>query len=244
MKKVSKIRINKIWGYEDWIYSPLNGHQTQLENGEFTIDGPLIKIIKTFDKLSIQVHPNDEQAQELENEKRGKAECWFVLEAHSDPFIVGLKTTNKNKIKHAILSKQWDSILEKIIPKKYDFINIPHGQVHGIPSNAKVLEIQQPSDITYRFYDYDRLQNGKLRTLHMTKALKCIQNIGWKLKPTKLKPLTFINDAAYIEFWDEPTITTTKSIVIDLESEIAFLCEKNEQINFENKYILIKLGIK
>ena len=242
MKKVIKIRVEKLWGYEDWLYSPLGMHQTKFEDGTLVTEGPLIKIIKANDKLSIQVHPNDEQARELENQKNGKAECWFVLDVHEHPFIVGLKTNDKKEIMQAIKNDNWDSILETTMPKKFDFINIPHGQVHGIPAKSKVLEIQQPSDITYRFYDYKRLQNGKPRELHTKKALHCINNTGWKLQHTGVDPIIYDNDAAHMELRTTPTITKNKAIVIDIKNETAYVYEANEKVTFSNKYLLINLS--
>ena len=86
MKKVIKIRVDKMWGYEDWLYSPLKLHNTMIEDGTYVDKGPLIKIIKADDKLSIQVHPNDIQAKKLDNEENGKAECWFVLDVAKKSF--------------------------------------------------------------------------------------------------------------------------------------------------------------
>ena len=158
-----------------------------------------------------------------------------------NPFIVGLKTYDKQEIKKAIENNQWNSILETKLPKKYDFIDIPHGQVHGVPANSKVLEIQQPSDLTYRFYDYGRLYNGKERELHIDKALECIDNKGYELKPSSLDPITYINDVCVIKLYDKSIITKCKSIVVDIKMEQAYIYEKNEKVNIKGKFILIDL---
>lgn len=68
-------------------------------------------------------------------------------------------------------NKNWNELLREFSIKKGDFFYIPSGTVHAIKKGTLVFEIQQNSDITYRFYDYDRLQNGKLRELHIQKSL-------------------------------------------------------------------------
>lgn len=70
-------------------------------------------------------------------------------------------------------NKNWNELLREFPIKKGDFFYIPSGTVHAIKKGTLVFEIQQNSDITYRFYDYDRLQNGKLRELHIQKLGRC-----------------------------------------------------------------------
>jgi mannose-6-phosphate isomerase class I len=66
--------------------------------------------------------------------------------------------------------------------RRGDFINVPAGMVHGIAANGKVLEVQQPSNTTYRFFDYNRLENGKPRQLHIEKSLAAIKDVSSYLK--------------------------------------------------------------
>ena len=93
MVKLSPIRSEKVWGYEDWIAST-HPDGCQKEFKELVKDYPLlVKIIQANDTLSVQVHPDDEDAKRLEGEnQRGKTECWYVLDAEGRASLVyGLK---------------------------------------------------------------------------------------------------------------------------------------------------------
>ncbi|MFW5981750.1 MAG: type I phosphomannose isomerase catalytic subunit [Halanaerobiaceae bacterium] len=134
----------------------------------------LIKIIDANDKLSVQVHPDDEYAQKEENEL-GKTEMWYILDAKKDAKLVyGLKEeTDKDSFKTAIENGQLEDYLNEITVKKGDIIYIPSGTVHAIEEGILLAEIQQNSDTTYRVYDWDRSdENGISRELHVNKALE------------------------------------------------------------------------
>lgn len=136
----------------------------------------LIKYLDIHDKLSIQVHPNDEYALKHENEF-GKEEAWYVLSADQNAKIVsGLnKNISKNQFKENILNGNFSNLFNVISVQKGDFIEIKAGLVHGtVDGSMLVYEIQQNSDITYRIYDFNRLSNGKLRPLHLTSSVEVI----------------------------------------------------------------------
>ncbi|MCR8613040.1 MAG: class I mannose-6-phosphate isomerase [Mycoplasma sp.] len=245
MKKIESVKLNKIWGWEKWIYSPLKANRTKFENGEFTpLEGPLIKIIKATDNLSLQIHPDDKMALELENEPNGKSECWYVLDSEPGAkLIVGLKTNDLNEIKKAIENDEWNDLIKKQVVKKGDFINIPSGLVHGIGAGVKVLEVQQPSDVTYRFYDYNRLENGKPRELHIEKGLKSLKDVTSVLEPTKTNPLEYNDIYGTITFCNADFTTKTKGVLVDLDTEESFFVEKDEKIKIKNKnFAFIKWG--
>lgn len=148
-----------IWGTEDWI------HQD---------DKLLVKVIDAKDKLSVQVHPDDEYAQKVEGQPNGKNEMWYILEAADGAFLYcGFnQKVDRELVKKAALDGTIEQYLNKIFVKAGDVIKIPAGTVHAIGAGIKLLEIQQNSNLTYRLYDYQRVgADGKQRELHLDKAL-------------------------------------------------------------------------
>lgn len=135
----------------------------------------LVKIIDAKDNLSIQVHPDDEYAAKNENGALGKTECWYVLDCEPDStIVVGHNAASKEELVNMIEEKRWMDLIQIRPLKKGDFFQINPGTVHAIRGGSVILEIQQSSDITYRLYDYDRLQNGKPRELHLQKSIDVI----------------------------------------------------------------------
>lgn len=133
----------------------------------------LIKIIDARDDLSIQVHPNDHYAAEHENGALGKTECWYVLDCDEDAtIIVGHHASSREEMVRMIEQGRWKDLLRQIPIHKGDFFQIDPGCLHAIKGGTLILETQQSSDVTYRFYDYDRLQDGKPRPLHIEKSLE------------------------------------------------------------------------
>lgn len=129
----------------------------------------LIKLITSNDKLSVQVHPDDEYAERVEKDS-GKTEAWYVVDADEGAYlIVGTKDCDKDTFKKAIDSGDLNPYLNKIPVKKGDFFYIQSGLVHAICEGILIAEIQQSSDTTYRVYDYNR---G--REIHVEKALDVI----------------------------------------------------------------------
>jgi mannose-6-phosphate isomerase len=131
----------------------------------------LVKIIDANDDLSIQVHPNDELAAKYHS--LGKTECWYILDASADAYIImGHHALTKEEFIEKVSNGQWDSLLRKVPVKKGDFFYIPAGVLHAIGKGLLILETQQSSDITYRLYDYDRIdQNGLPRPLHLKEGI-------------------------------------------------------------------------
>ena len=135
----------------------------------------LVKIIDAKKDLSIQVHPDDDMAEKLEN-SRGKTECWYILNDDRSSIIYGLNVDNKNQAIDFINNKKRDEVLREVPARKGDFFFVPAGTVHAIKEGCLILEIQQASDVTYRLYDYDRPdKNGNLRELHIEKSLEAIR---------------------------------------------------------------------
>lgn len=136
----------------------------------------LVKILDAAQDLSIQVHPDDEYAAENENGSLGKRECWYVLDTKPNTTIIaGQKAHNKEEFMSAVNSGRWEDILNEIDIQKGDFLQIDPGCVHAIKGGTLLVETQQSSDVTYRVYDYDRIQaDGTLRELHLDKSLDVI----------------------------------------------------------------------
>ena len=134
----------------------------------------LVKIIDAQKDLSIQVHPDDSYARKLGS--FGKSECWYILDAlDNTKMIIGHNAKSLDELTNMINSKDYNNLLNKIDVKKNDYFYIEAGTVHAICKGTLLLEVQQSSDITYRLYDYDRLDNGKLRDLHIKKAIEVIK---------------------------------------------------------------------
>ena len=134
----------------------------------------LIKFIDAKQDLSVQVHPTDEYAKEKENGQLGKTEMWYVLDAREGTKLVyGLKQEcTKDEIRTAILDGTVMKYLQKVSIHKDDLFFIQAGTIHAIGAGALIAEIQENSNLTYRLYDYDRIdKNGKKRKLHVDKAL-------------------------------------------------------------------------
>ncbi len=143
-----------------------------IENDRFPL---LIKIIDANDDLSIQVHPDDKYANENESGSLGKTECWYVLDCKENATIViGHNAKDKAELEDMINNHRWNEFIREIPIKKGDFFQINPGCLHAIKGGTIILETQQNSDITYRVYDYDRLQDGKPRQLHVKQSIDVI----------------------------------------------------------------------
>lgn len=139
---------------------------TKISTEEFPL---LIKLITAKDKLSVQVHPDDEYANRVEKDS-GKTEAWYVVDAKEGAeLIVGTKNCDKEKFKQALENGNLDDYLNRVPVKKGDFFYVQSGLVHAICEGTLIAEIQQSSDTTYRVYDYNR---G--REIHVDKALDVI----------------------------------------------------------------------
>lgn len=140
----------------------------------------LIKYLDINDKLSVQVHPDDEYALRVEGEF-GKSETWYVLDASPDAtLILGTKEgiTSENFLEK-FEKKEFESIFNIVSVKKGDFIDVKPGLVHAsLTGSILICETQQNSDTTYRIYDFDRMVDGVLRPLHLDKAVEVIDFSG------------------------------------------------------------------
>ncbi|MEZ4605979.1 MAG: type I phosphomannose isomerase catalytic subunit [Deinococcales bacterium] len=157
----------------------------------------LAKLIDARDKLSIQVHPDDPYAltHESASGHLGKTEAWYILESQHDgdlgEIIWGFKETmTPQSLREAIMAGEIESSFNHLQVSPGDLIYNPAGTLHAIGSGIFLFEIQQSSDLTYRLYDYDRLDaQGNLRELHFDKALAVLDyraNDQAKIRPQRL----------------------------------------------------------
>ncbi len=136
----------------------------------------LIKLLDAHASLSVQVHPTDEYAQAHEGNELGKTEMWVVLHAAPEAAVIlGVRAgTTPEAFRRALSAGQVEPLLHRLPIKSGDFVCVPSGSLHAILGGALIAEIQQNSNTTYRVYDWNRLDNGKPRPLHIDKALDVI----------------------------------------------------------------------
>ena len=133
----------------------------------------LIKYIDAKENLSIQVHPGDKYARKHEGDN-GKNEMWFVLGADEGAFIyLGFsRDVSKEEVRRRIEENTLEEVLNRVEVKPNEAYYIPAGTVHAIGGGCLICEVQQTSNVTYRMYDYGRVDgNGNPRELHVKKAL-------------------------------------------------------------------------
>ena len=139
---------------------------------------PLIISLTAADKdLSLQVHPTDYYAQSREGLPYGKSEAWFFITPPlEESIIAGQKAETEMLFQESVRKKNYNELLGRQNVEIEDIVYIPSGTIHALTKGALVYEIQQSTDITYRFYDYDRLDlNGEKRELHTKKALETVE---------------------------------------------------------------------
>lgn len=151
-----------------------NNHRELFANHQSTDFPLLVKILDANNDLSVQVHPNDHKAQQLEGETYGKTECWYIISAEEDAEIIyGHHASSKEQFEEMVQQGQWDDLLTSVKVKAGDFFYVPSGTIHAIGKGMMILETQQSSDRTYRVYDYDRTDaQGNTRELHIDKAIE------------------------------------------------------------------------
>lgn len=204
LKKYKKTKLGKI--SESRELSFLKGDETKLiyDNQEITISefiekeeikkyinsklkNLLVKLIDSSQSLSIQVHPSDEYALKYEN-SLGKTEMRIILEAEKDSYInLGFnKDVSKSNFPELIKDDSILKCLNKIYVKPGDVYLIKPGTIHAIGKGITLLEIQESSKLTYRVYDFNRVDNsGNKRELHVDKAMDVLNFSRLEVKNLK-----------------------------------------------------------
>ena len=137
----------------------------------------LVKLIDAADRLSVQVHPDDDYAGRIEGDS-GKTEMWYIVDAEPGASIIyGLADgVGREEFAKAVAEGRIDDAMKTCPVKAGESYFIPAGMVHAIGAGILIAEIQQNSDLTYRVYDYERRQaDGTFRPLHTEKALAVVR---------------------------------------------------------------------
>ncbi|MGH7871064.1 MAG: type I phosphomannose isomerase catalytic subunit, partial [Candidatus Binatia bacterium] len=138
----------------------------------------LLKFLDAREMLSVQVHPSDSQTDYLPAGERGKTEAWVVLEAESESRIyAGLKPgTTADVLRQALANRTVADHLASFTPKAGDSVFLQAGTVHSLGGGLVVFEVQENSDVTFRLYDWDRIdaKTGQPRALQVDQAIACI----------------------------------------------------------------------
>ncbi|AMK22061.1 MULTISPECIES: class I mannose-6-phosphate isomerase [unclassified Sphingobium] len=145
----------------------------------------LVKYIFTSEKLSVQVHPNDAQAQK-QGLAGGKSECWYILDAEPDARLgIGLtRDLPVQELRTAALDGKIEALMDWKAVSAGSFYYIPAGTVHTIGGGVTLVEIQQNNDVTYRLYDY-----GRPRELHLDEAM-AVSIATPHAMPDRIVPIT------------------------------------------------------
>jgi len=209
----------------------------------------LVKFIDANDDLSIQVHPDDKLAAER-HESFGKTEMWYVFQADPDAKInVGF---NRPLDKKQYIRYFEENLLLKVLnfvdAKKDDVFFIPAGRVHSIGKGCLLAEIQQSSDITYRIYDFDRVDdNGNSRELHTEQALDAF-DFTWheqyktRYHDTVNKPVTLVE----CPYFTTNKLHCTEAIIRDhgqLDTFVIYVCmEGRLTMHYDGGTLEVNMG--
>ena len=173
IRKLPRRFVEKVWGMDR--LPPPFPHPSADRIGEVWFDPPeelpqlLVKYIFTSERLSVQAHPDDDQAEAMGYGRAGKSECWVILGAEPGATIaVGFhREITRDALREAALD---GSILDHLVWHEVeagDAFYIPAGTVHAIGGGVSLIEVQQNSDVTFRLFDY-----GRPRDLHLDEGMQ------------------------------------------------------------------------
>src|SRR5258708_1292750 len=160
----------------------------------------LAKFLDARSKLSVQVHPNDQYAAKYEQGKLGKTEFWYILDTAPGASIVhGFREAcTRESVQQAIEQVRLEELTHEEPVAPGDVVFVPAGTVHAIGGGVLLYELQEYSDVTYRMYDYGRLDaQGRPRELHIERSLDVS-----KYEPStriKTQPVTLADTAEYTD---------------------------------------------
>jgi mannose-6-phosphate isomerase len=140
----------------------------------------LLKFLDARQPLSVQVHPNDHHARLLEpnGPGLGKTEAWVILEKDAGSLLyAGLKENiGRERFSQALRAGELPDVMHSYEPRPGDCVFLDAGTIHAIGAGLTLFEVQQTSDITYRLYDWGRVdaKTGQPRPLHLEQSLRCV----------------------------------------------------------------------
>lgn len=170
--------------------------QTERSLPKQTMFPLLVKFLDAHDRLSLQVHPNDQQARVLAGTDRGKTEAWVILDALPGSMIyAGLRPgIERADLDSAIRSGTLAECVHTFEAHVGDCFLIPAGTIHAIGEGILLAEIQQTSDVTFRLHDWGRLgTDGLPRPLHLSEALQCIDFSRGPIEPLRPRIVTGVS---------------------------------------------------
>ncbi|WP_456376661.1 type I phosphomannose isomerase catalytic subunit [Lutibacter sp.] len=209
----------------------------------------LIKFIDAKQDLSVQVHPNNEFLKKHHN-SLGKTEMWYVMQAEeSSKLVVGFKEIITPKQYEVLLKeKNIVSVLNNVYVKNGDTFFIEPGTIHSIGAGVVLAEIQQTSDITYRIYDFERVDNkGNTRELHTDLALKALNfSTITNAKIVYKKEMNSLNKVVKCDYFKTNFIPVIGKVELDytkMDSFIIFMCvEGSAKISIFDNFETIQFG--
>lgn len=224
----------------------VGGHVYEKFGEEFPI---LVKIIDSNDNLSIQVHPDDELARKRHS-CNGKSEMWYIIDAEKDAELISGFKNNINKVIYLkyLEEKRISDILNTEKVSKGDVFYIPAGRVHALGPGILLAEIQQTSDITYRIYDWNRIdQRGMPRELHTELAIDAIDfslpdSYRVKYKEKNNGSVSLVNSPQFTTDLIHAT-TPLKKDYDEIDSFVIHLCTEGEyEIIYPEGSVNVKAG--
>lgn len=217
---------------------------------EYPCEFPLlVKFIDAAQDLSIQVHPDDELALERHGCK-GKSEMWYVFQADQNSSLISGFNQNLSSQKYleVLNNGQLESILNREEITSGDVFYLPAGRVHTIGKGLLLAEIQQTSDVTYRIYDFDRVdKDGEKRELHTDLALDALDFTKYDEYKTpyqnKLNEVVSLAKTPYFstnKLWCDKSM---KRSYEDLDCFVIYLCFDGElNLKYSSEVVNIKKG--
>lgn len=226
---------------------------TKVKDGQMPI---LVKLIDAKKDLSVQVHPDDDYAMQYENGQKGKTELWYILEADENARLVyGFEhPVDGKELKHAIRNGTLENDLHFESVYRGDAFLVEAGMVHAIGKGILLAEIQESSNLTYRLYDYNRIdKNGKKRELHFDKAMKVLNTEPVKIVRRKPRKVSYFYGCTRellgrCKYFEVEKIQVTKgfSFSVKEESFQILLCTNGEggleMENSDNKPVRFHKG--
>ena len=214
----------------------------------------LIKFIDARQDLSVQVHPDDGYARERED-SLGKSEMWYVLSAAPDAQIIYgfAHDTDREEVRKALQAGDLMKHLRRIPVHANDVFFIPAGTVHAIGKGTVVAEIQESSNLTYRLYDYDRVDaSGRKRALHIEQALDVLdcgggEDIRQPMRVLRYRPGYASELLVRCRYFQTERILLNSEAGIDQKTDSAsfevFLCiEGNGELHWKEGMIAFRKG--
>mgnify|MGYP003623313131 CR=1 FL=1 len=217
---------------------------------KFGVEFPLlVKYIDTKEMLSVQVHPDDRLAADRHG-SYGKTEMWYVLEAGPDAVIYAgfREDIMPEEYLDAVAGKRLPELMNRFTPRAGSAFFIPAGTIHSFGGGILLAEIQQTSDVTYRIYDWDRVDaNGKPRRLHEELAVDALdydaaENVDVTMSPEDNKPVT-LEDSPYFTTNLLKVVTGVERDYSWLDSFVIYMCvDGTAEIDCEGKKEKITKG--